>query len=66
MVQRVTHIDHLEDLPLLYGSAGFKRAVGILNDLITNKSKILQNVSVKFDGAPSIVAGRDQIGRAHV
>lgn len=59
MAEKVTHIDHLEDLPLLYGSAGFKKAVALLNDLINNKSKVLQNVAVKFDGAPSIIAGRD-------
>ena len=59
MAEKVTHIDQLEDLPLLYGSAGFKKAVALLNDLINNKSKILQNVAVKFDGAPSIIAGRD-------
>lgn len=57
MAQKVTHIDHLEDLPLLYGSKGFKRAVTLLNDLVNNKSKLIQNISVKFDGAPSIVAG---------
>lgn len=59
MAEKVTHIDHLEDLPLLYGSKGFKKAVALLNDLISNKSKVLQNISVKFDGAPSIIAGQD-------
>ncbi len=59
MSSKVTHIDHLEDLPLLYGTAGFKRAVTLLNDLVNNKSKLLQNISVKFDGAPAIIAGRD-------
>ena len=59
-VEKVIHLDHLEDLPILYGRDGTKRAVSILNGIISKlknvDAKDIQ-IKTKFDGAPSIIAG---------
>lgn len=59
---KVTHIDHFEDLPVLYGAKGMATAVQLLKDITMGgggRRFVLDNSAVKFDGAPSIVAGRN-------
>lgn len=51
-------IDHPEDLIISTGSAGAQR---VLNDLI-NLQKDPSTVSIKWDGFPAIVFGRDKAG----
>ena len=46
-------IPHLEDLPLLEGRKGIVKTFTILNEFVNGHKK----VSVKWDGAPAIVAG---------
>lgn len=61
-MKHVNHITHLEDLLIDQGSAGVSAAVTLIESVV----KTLQgntvghlNLSVKWDGAPSIFAGRD-------
>ena len=67
------HLDHPEDLIFLGGSAGAKRAV----DAIVKTAKNPKTVTIKWDGYPAVIFGRNannkfsimdkhKIGRAHV
>lgn len=57
-----THLEHLEDAIFLSGVRGIDRAVSVVREVITvlrGESKAKAFVSVKWDGAPSIVCGED-------
>ena len=55
-----THLEHLEDDIINNGYAGGQNAIAFLQELskmLSGNSKKSVNVSVKWDGAPAIVAG---------
>jgi hypothetical protein len=57
---RVTHLEHLEDLPLQRGNVGFVAALTLLDgmgNILRGKSESKITASVKWDGAPSIFVG---------
>ena len=56
------HIDHLEELILLRGQEGYDEARAALTNLLSHlqgKSKKKIGTSVKWDGAPAIIAGKN-------
>lgn len=55
LTESSTHIDHVEDLVLLNGSNGAKRA---LNSIITTMNNP-KDVSIKFDGYPALIFGNN-------
>lgn len=60
-VQKLKHLTHLEDLVLEAGLDGVHLTVDLVEDLLVqlggNTPKKLKNVTMKFDGAPSLVFG---------
>ena len=52
-------ITHVEDLVIDRGGAGAKTAVQQLTDLAQNK----ESISLKWDGFPAVVFGRDETGQ---
>lgn len=54
-MKKLTHLEHIEDLILVSGIEGAETSLSILQGLISNKNECI--VQIKFDGAPSIVAG---------
>ena len=57
-----THMEHLEDNILNNGVAGTRDSINFLRalrDMLAGSSKSKVNVSVKWDGAPAVFAGRD-------
>jgi len=57
-----THMTHLEDRILDAGVEGTREAINFLRalrDMLAGKSKGKVNVTVKWDGAPAIFAGKD-------
>lgn len=57
-VSNVTHIEHPEDLVFMLGTDGFKRALKIFQSLNQNSN----NISIKWDGMPAIIYGRNNNG----
>lgn len=60
--QVITHLTHVEDLPLIKFANGATEAYTMLKslgDLFAGSTNVPINLSVKIDGAPSIVVGRD-------
>lgn len=55
---RAMHIEHLEDLPLEFGSRGMQ----LVTDTLRAMRAGIGDLSVKFDGKPAIVVGRDTDG----
>jgi hypothetical protein len=57
--QRLTHIHHAEDRPLLHGAAGFEHAHGALMQAHEHMKagKHNTNLTMKYDGSPSLVFG---------
>lgn len=59
--KKLKHLTHLEDMPIYHGHEGVSTAASKLEDihnfLMGGKSKT--KISTKYDGAPSIVFGRD-------
>lgn len=53
------HLDHPEDLVFLGGSQGANRAVQAAIDTVQNPAK----VTIKWDGYPALIFGRDSQGR---
>ena len=56
------HMEHLEDNILNGGVDGTRQTINFLRalrDMLSGNSKSSMNVSVKWDGAPSIFAGTD-------
>jgi hypothetical protein len=56
------HLEHLEDQIINLGAAGAKEAIQFLENLLKTFSGSAQasvNVTVKWDGAPAIVCGKD-------
>ena len=51
-------IQHLEDMVLWNGTAGAKKAIDILMGLEKNP----QTITVKWDGSPAVIFGRDERG----
>lgn len=60
VVEKLQHLSHLEDLILDTGIAGLRDSILFLLDIrnmLAGQSNGKINVTVKFDGAPSIVCG---------
>ena len=57
--QKLTHIHHAEDRPLLHGSAGFEHAHAALMHAHEHMAAKKHNteLTMKYDGSPSIVFG---------
>ncbi len=56
--EKITHLTHLDDLPILYGLNGAKEAIRILNDVYSDIQKHqITDTQLKVDGSISIVAG---------
>lgn len=53
------HLDHPEDLVFLGGSSGANRALQSTIDTVNNPDKI----TIKWDGYPALIFGRDDAGR---
>ena len=53
------HLDHPEDLIFLEGSKGASRALRSIIDTVKNPHKI----TIKFDGYPALIFGRNENGR---
>ena len=56
------HLDHPEDLIFLGGSQGATRAVQATVDTVQNPTK----VTIKWDGYPALIFGRDTQGRVSI
>ena len=57
---KLTHLDHLEEEIFNGGIGGIKKALDFLRalrDMLAGKGTKKVNVTVKFDGAPSVVTG---------
>lgn len=57
-----THLEHLEDAIFLSGTSGITAAVAVIREVLRvlhGNSKGKTFVSVKWDGAPSIICGED-------
>ena len=60
--EKNTHMEHLEDSVLNLGVNGTRDAINFLRslrDMLAGTSKSRVNVTVKWDGAPAIFAGKD-------
>lgn len=57
--ESVTHIEHPEDLVFTQGSAGAIKALQALNSTIAQP----KNITIKWDGFPALIFGRDVDGR---
>jgi len=60
--QQNTHMEHLEDSILNAGVDGAREAINFLRslrDMLSGSSKSKVDVTVKWDGAPAIFAGKD-------
>ena len=56
------HLEHLEDEILNYGVSGGRAAINFLQslrDMLSGSSRSSTNMTVKWDGAPAIIAGID-------
>ena len=56
------HLEHLEDAIIDKGSSGGAEAVAFLNsirDMLVGDSKSSVNITVKWDGAPAVFAGKN-------
>lgn len=54
-----SRIQHLEDLVLFNGTNGAKRALEVISSLYKEGNK---NTTIKWDGSPAVVFGRDDSG----
>lgn len=57
---KLTHIDHVDDLPLIHGMDGINIALGLLDQCwstLLNDGKEQVYISEKMDGSPSFVIG---------
>jgi hypothetical protein len=59
LVEDKGHLDHPEDLIFLGGSAGATKAVNAIVDTVKNP----KNVTIKWDGYPALIFGRDVEGK---
>ena len=62
MISSNTHMEHLEDLVLNNGIKGANDALNFLESLrdsLTSSSEDAVNATVKWDGAPAIIVGRN-------
>jgi len=51
-------IEHPEDLPFTYGGRGIEQAISVLS----NMSKTTKHVTIKWDGKPAVIFGRNSKG----
>lgn len=62
MSDKLTHLEHLEDYVFMAGSSGVKMIVDYLrairDELVGHSTKKV-NTTIKYDGAPSLIAGID-------
>ena len=57
-----THLNHAEDLILLEGTDGAKRAIKLMKDMVpflSGKPGPRMAVTTKYDGAPAVICGTD-------
>lgn len=57
-----THLEHIEDLMLMFGEQGVKESFGYIDDLVKTFSgdpKNTKKFSTKWDGSPAIFCGLD-------
>ena len=57
-----THLQHAEDLILLEGTEGGKRAIKLMKDMVpflSGKPGPRMSVTTKYDGAPAVICGID-------
>jgi len=57
-----THLQHAEDLILLEGTDGAKRAIKLMKDMVpflSGKPGPRMAVTTKYDGAPAVICGTD-------
>ena len=57
-----THLQHAEDLILLEGTDGAKRAIKMMKEMMTflsGKPGPKLSVTTKYDGAPAVICGID-------
>lgn len=62
LTEQNTHLTHLEDLTLDGGVNGTRQAINYLQslrDMLVGSASKSSNISVKFDGAPAIIFGKD-------
>lgn len=62
MSEKLTHLEHLEDFVMVAGSQGIDMIVSYLKairDELAGHSTKKINTTIKYDGAPSLVAGID-------
>lgn len=52
------HLDHPEDLVFLEGDAGIQRAISVISSIIKNP----ESITIKWDGYPALIFGRDKNG----
>ena len=63
------HLTHLEELVLTHRKEGAERALAYLTamtDILESDTDRAVNVTVKYDGAPAVVMGRDPSGNFFV
>src|SRR6056300_1977250 len=57
-----SHMTHIEDSVIMQGVDGARQAINYLRalrDMLAGDAKAPVNVTVKFDGAPAVFAGKD-------
>ena len=63
------HLTHLDELILVKGREGGEKTIDYITqmlDLLKGHSKSSVNTTVKWDGAPAVVIGRDPVGKFFV
>ena len=63
------HLTHLDELILVHGKEGANKTIDFISqlfDLLKGHSKASINATVKWDGAPAVVIGRDPVGKFFV
>jgi hypothetical protein len=66
--EKLKHITHPEDRPLMHGHSGFEHAEGALKQAEAHIDKGENNnkLTMKYDGSPSLVFGKDKKGKMWV
>jgi len=56
---QLTHLEHAEDLVWMEGYKGGKKTISYLEDVVNSLGAAAKNITMKYDGAPSLIAGRN-------
>ena len=62
MAAKNKHLDHIEDLILLEGNSGAKKAIEVLKEVgavLSPGGGASVQITTKWDGAPAVIAGID-------